>query len=102
MKTETTRISKYLKIFAGGALLYLAAVLPFLIYHGGYFFYYGDYNVQQVPFLILLHRSVREGRLFWNPILIWAPQQEARLRSTCSEVLFSGCPSRSPKGRFPM
>ena len=69
MKTETTRISKYLKIFAGGALLYLAAVLPFLIYHGGYFFYYGDYNVQQVPFLILLHRSVREGRLFWNPYI---------------------------------
>ena len=56
-------------LFAGGALLYLAAVLPFLIYHGGIFFYYGDYNVQQVPFYILAHRAVREGRFFWNPFI---------------------------------
>ncbi len=53
----------------GGALLYLAAVLPFLIYHGGIFFYYGDYNVQQVPFYILAHRAVRSGRFFWNPYI---------------------------------
>ena len=56
-------------LFAGGALLYLAAVLPFLIYHGGIFFYYGDYNVQQVPFYILAHRAVRGGRFFWNPYI---------------------------------
>ena len=53
----------------GGALLYLAAVLPFLIYHGGIFFYYGDYNVQQVPFYILAHRAVRNGYFFWNPYI---------------------------------
>ena len=56
-------------IFAGGALLYLTAVLPFLFYHEGIFFYYGDYNVQQVPFYILAHRAVRNGQFFWNPYI---------------------------------
>ena len=59
----------YLKVFIGGMLVYLLAVLPFLIYRKGLFFYYGDYNVQQVPFLIFAHRAVREGRLFWNPLV---------------------------------
>ncbi len=56
----------YHKVFLGGALLYFLAVLPFLIYHGGIFFYYGDYNVQQVPFYILAHRAVRSGNFFWS------------------------------------
>ena len=58
-----------LKVFLGGTLLYLLAVLPFLSSHGGLFFYYGDYNVQQVPFLIFAHRAVRQGRFFWNPLV---------------------------------
>lgn len=56
----------YPKVFLCGALLYFLAVLPFLIYHGGLFFYYGDYNVQQVPFYILAHRAVRSGNFFWS------------------------------------
>ena len=60
---------QYILIFAGGALLYLTAVLPFLVYHGGIFFYYGDHNVQQVPFYILAHRAVRNGQFFWNPYI---------------------------------
>ena len=60
-----------LAVFTGGMLTYLLAVLPFLIDHGGLFFYYGDYNVQQVPFLILevtlgvpVCRTVH-GKLVW-------------------------------------
>lgn len=56
-------------VFGGGMLIYFLAVLPFLITHDGLFFYYGDYNVQQVPFLIFAHRAVRQGRLFWNPLV---------------------------------
>lgn len=56
-------------VFIGGVLVYLLAILPFLIYRKGLFFYYGDYNVQQVPFLIFAHRAVREGRFFWNPLV---------------------------------
>ena len=62
-------VSHYILLFLGGALLYIAAVLPFLIYHEGIFFYYGDYNVQQVPFYILAHRAVRSGSFFWNPYI---------------------------------
>lgn len=46
--------------------MYMIMVLPFLVYHDGIFFYYGDYNVQQVPFYILAHRAVRSGTFFWN------------------------------------
>lgn len=56
-------------VFLGGLLLYLLAVLPVCLRNGGLFFYYGDYNVQQVPFLIFAHRAVREGRFFWNPLV---------------------------------
>ena len=56
-------------VFIGGMLVYLLAILPFLINRKGLFFYYGDYNVQQVPFLIFAHRAVRQGRFFWNPLV---------------------------------
>lgn len=32
----------------------------------GMFFYYGDFNVQQIPFYQLVHRAVRSGDIFWN------------------------------------
>jgi len=69
LTTKRSNTLQYILLFAGGALLYLAAVLPFLIYHGGIFFYYGDYNVQQVPFYIIAHRAVRGGRFFWSPYI---------------------------------
>ena len=69
MTKKRSSIFQYIMLFVGGALLYLAAVLPFLVYHGGIFFYYGDYNVQQVPFYILAHRVVRNGQFFWNPYI---------------------------------
>lgn len=55
----------------GQAFLYallVAAVLflPFLIYDRGYFIYYGDFNVQQIPFYQMAHDSVRSGDIFWN------------------------------------
>ena len=68
MRTQTNKHKiTFGKVFFTGVLLYLIAVLPFIIYHGGYFFYYGDYNVQQVPFYILATRAVRNDMLFWNP-----------------------------------
>ncbi len=53
-------------LFLLGFLMYVLAALPILIENKGLFFYYGDYNVQQVPFYILAHRAVRNGNLFWN------------------------------------
>ena len=40
--------------------------LPFVVVDGGYFFYFGDFNVQQVPFYQLAHRAIRSGNIFWN------------------------------------
>lgn len=58
----------FVTVFALGFVLYLLSVLPILIRHDGLFFYYGDYNVQQVPFYILAHRAVKNGDLLyhWN------------------------------------
>ena len=48
--------------------LAMAAVmfLPFVIMDKGCFFYYGDFNVQQIPFYRLCHDAVRSGDIFWN------------------------------------
>ncbi len=40
--------------------------LPFVIWDGGYFIYYGDFNVQQIPFYKLAHEAVRGGDIFWS------------------------------------
>ena len=53
-------------MFASAFLMYVIAVLPIFIRRGLPFFYYGDYNVQQVPFYILAHRAVKSGEFFWN------------------------------------
>ncbi len=53
-------------MFASSFLMYILAVLPIFIKRGLPFFYYGDYNVQQVPFYILAHRAVKSGEFFWN------------------------------------
>ncbi|WP_158589537.1 YfhO family protein [Butyrivibrio sp. CB08] len=46
--------------------MYILAITPILVSRGLPFFYYGDYNVQQIPFYILAHRAVRSGEFFWN------------------------------------
>ena len=43
-----------------------AAFLPYVIYDKGYFFFYGDFNVQQIPFYQLAHQAVREGNIWWS------------------------------------
>ncbi len=53
-------------VFSSAFLMYVLAVLPIFIQRGLPFFYYGDYNVQQVPFYIAAHRAVRSGEFFWN------------------------------------
>ncbi len=50
-------------------LAFLAACaifIPFMIEDGGYFLFYGDFNVQQVPFYKLAHQAVREGNFGWH------------------------------------
>lgn len=57
----------YALIFISGVLLYMASVLPSVIYRGGLFYYYGDYNFQTIEFYTSAVESVKSGFLFWNP-----------------------------------
>ena len=73
------RSNNYLKAFAYGLGLSFLVFLPFVIVDNGYFLYYGDFNVQQVPFYQMCHDAVRSGNMgveldhgFGGPTL-WAP-----------------------------
>lgn len=57
---------KYLKTFLIGFGIMLLIYIPFLLIDKGLFVYYGDYNVQQIPFYQLCHNAVRNGNIFWN------------------------------------
>ncbi len=66
--------------------LFTAACLfvPYMILSEGYFTFYGDFNVQQIPFYQEGHRAVREGDLFWN----WYTDLGANMISSYSYYLW--------------
>lgn len=43
-----------------------AIFIPFMIFDRGYFLFYGDFNVQQVPFYQVVHDAIRSGNFGWN------------------------------------
>ncbi|MEG2597470.1 MAG: YfhO family protein, partial [Oscillospiraceae bacterium] len=53
-------------VFGLGILTSFLFFLPFLIMDKGLFVYYGDFNVQQIPFYQMCHDAVREGNIFWS------------------------------------
>ena len=57
----------YILVFVAGTLLYLLSVLPSVIYRGGFFYYYGDYNFQTIEFYTSAVEAVKKGYLLWNP-----------------------------------
>ena len=56
----------YLRTFLWALGLATLFFLPWMIYNNGYFFFYGDYNVQQIPFYQMIHDSVRSGNIGWS------------------------------------
>ena len=40
--------------------------IPFIIFDNGYFLFYGDFNVQQVPFYQMCHDAIRSGNIGWS------------------------------------
>lgn len=40
--------------------------IPYIILNGGIFYYFGDFNVQEIPFYQLIHDAVREGTMGWS------------------------------------
>ena len=63
---ETGKQNFYLKAFFYGAAISFLFFLPFLLFDNGYFLFYGDYNVQQVPFYRMCHDAVRSGDWGWS------------------------------------
>ena len=60
--------SRVLSLLVLSFTMYMVEVLPLFIARGMPFFYYGDYNVQQIPFYTVAHRAIRSGNLLylWN------------------------------------
>ena len=54
------------KAFVCGLGVALLFFLPFILFDKGYFLFYGDYNVQQVPFYQMCHDAVRSGNWGWS------------------------------------
>lgn len=63
--TQYTK-EKYLLAFMFGFVTMLLALIPIIICDDGYFIYYGDYNMQQIPFYNLVNDTVRSGQFGWN------------------------------------
>ncbi len=57
---------KYLSTFIIAIITAAALLVPYMIMSEGYFTFYGDFNVQQIPFYQQCHKAVREGNIFWS------------------------------------
>ena len=52
--------------FLWAFLLAAILVIPVMVYDKGYFLYYGDFNVQEIPFYQLAHDSIQNGEMGWS------------------------------------
>jgi uncharacterized membrane protein YfhO len=55
-----------LRAFLLGLATAAVIFIPFMIYDKGYFLFYGDFNVQQVPFYQMCHDAIRSGNWRWS------------------------------------
>ena len=55
-----------LKAFLYSLGLALLIFLPFILVDSGYFLFYGDFNVQQIPFYRMCHDAIRSGDWKWS------------------------------------
>ena len=58
--------SKAASTFLFAALAATALFLPYMLADNGYFLFYGDFNVQQIPFYQRSHALVRSGQIGWD------------------------------------
>ena len=57
---------QYLSTFLLALLTAAAIFVPFIIIDKGYFLFYGDFNVQQIPFYKLCHDAILSGKTAWD------------------------------------
>ncbi len=56
----------YLKALLYGMAISFLFFIPFILFDNGYFLFYGDFNVQQVPFYQMCHDAIRSGNWGWS------------------------------------
>ncbi|MCQ2450720.1 MAG: YfhO family protein [Clostridia bacterium] len=57
---------KALSTFLIGLFTACCIFVPFMVMSKGYFIFYGDFNVQQIPFYQMCHKAIKEGNVSWN------------------------------------
>ena len=60
------RDNNYLKALLYGIAIAFVFFIPFIVFDNGYFLFYGDFNVQQVPFYQMCHDAIRSGNFYWS------------------------------------
>ena len=55
-----------LNTFITALLVAACFFVPYIITDRGYFLFFGDFNVQQIPFYQLAHDAVRNGEWGWS------------------------------------
>ena len=58
--------NKALDTFIIAFIMAAAVFLPYMIMDKGYFLFYGDFNVQQIPFYQHCHSLIRSGQTAWD------------------------------------
>ena len=67
-KMTSLRPQKEKKLSTFLIALFCAAALfvPYMILDEGYFIFYGDFNVQQIPFYQTCHEAIKSGNMSWS------------------------------------
>lgn len=65
-KTLTPKKEKALSTFLIALVTAMCLFVPYMIMTEGYFTFYGDFNVQQIPFYQRCHEAIRQGNIFWD------------------------------------
>ena len=64
--SQSKKQNYYLKALLYGMAISFLFFIPFIIFDNGYFLFYGDFNVQQVPFYQMCHDAIRSGNIGWS------------------------------------
>lgn len=66
VSNPTEREHYWYKALLLGLFFSAAFFIPYIVLGDGYFLYYGDFNVQQVPFYQMVHDAIRSGQFQWS------------------------------------
>ena len=87
---KSLRDNYFIKAFFLGLGLSFLVFVPFMVVDGGRFLFYGDFNVQQVPFYRLAHDAVRSSSFGWSYLTDLGRTSSAPTAFTCWAAPSSG------------